>query len=61
MHETYKGMKKKNKISKGLNRLLNSKEVNHFVSYTGHFIQGPHDQSQYLNRFTEAQLLEIAR
>jgi len=54
-------MKKKNKISKGLNRLLNSKEVNHFVSYTGHFIQGQNDQSQYLNRFTEAQLLEIAR
>jgi len=53
-------MKKKNKISKGLDKLLNSREVNHFVSYTGQFIQNPLEQTQYVNRFTEAQVLEIA-
>jgi len=53
-------MRKKNKISKGLNRLIKSKEVNHFVSYNGQSVHSTLDQSQYLNRFTEAQVLEIS-
>jgi|GEM_PF-2630610 len=60
MIETYKIMRKKNKISKGLNRLIKSKEVNHFVSYNGQSVHSTLDQSQYLNRFTEAQVLEIS-
>jgi hypothetical protein len=51
---------RKIKISKGLNRLLLRKDVQHFQGSRELFLENPDYSNRYSERFTEAQLLAIA-
>lgn len=51
---------RKIKISKGLNRLLLSKNVKHFQGSRELFLENPDYSNRYNEGFTEAQLLAIA-
>ena len=50
----------KNKISRGLSRLLTSTKVNHFETSPEVFIDNPANINAYFNSFSAAQLAEIA-
>ncbi len=51
---------RKIKISKGLNRLLLRKNVQHFQGSRELFLENPDYSNRYNERFTEAQLVAIA-
>ena len=51
---------KRNKVSRGIGRLIKRKEVNHFGSVANIFQEDPTNRYKYLESFTQAQLNEIA-
>ncbi len=51
---------KRNKISRGLGRLIKRKDVNHFENIHNVFQEDPTSRYKYLESFTQAQLNEIA-
>ena len=51
---------KRNKISRGLGKLLKRKEVNHFENNSNIFLEDPLNRNRYMELFTQAQLAEIA-
>lgn len=50
---------RKNKISHGLNKLLNSKGDNHFYRNHDVFVGNPETRNNYFDQFYTAQLAEI--
>lgn len=53
-------LNKENKISKGLDKLLNSKRPNQFPTNQDVFVGDPNIRSNYFEAFYQAQLAEIA-
>ena len=53
-------MKNSNKISQGLNKLINSKGDNHSSKQFDVFVGNPDVRNNYLDQFYAAQLTEIA-
>ena len=53
-------MNSKNKISRGLNKLINSKGENQHSRQMDVFVGNPDVRSNYLDQFYTAQLAEIA-
>ncbi len=51
---------RKNKISRGLNQLLNSKKTNEFFQNDDVFVGNPSMRNSYFDSFYQAQLTEIA-
>ncbi|MBR07385.1 MAG: hypothetical protein CMP48_06825 [Rickettsiales bacterium] len=51
---------RENKISKGLDKLLNSKKSNQFPNHQDVFIGDPAVRNSYFESFYQAQLAEIA-
>lgn len=49
---------RKNKISRGLNKLLKSKRSNHFPNQDI-FLSDPENRSNYFDAFNQAQLAEM--
>lgn len=52
-------MGRKNKISRGLNKLFKSKEVQHFQK-TDIFVLNPESRDNYFELYAQAQLAEVA-
>jgi hypothetical protein len=52
---------KKNKLSRGLTKLIKKKTPRHFSGYADEFVENPAKRSEYLDHFNVALIVEISK